>query len=331
MKKTFHFKLPEVGTFSNQVKAFFPKLADSALQRYEDSGIQLVEEYIDYHSVIFYRLQAHVQVPNRLSIETCKADYHLLYNLHSPTEIILEQASDNSRAALPSASASYIYIPNGALHTDLAPGEYLVYGVLVDIGYIRPVLYQERHFLSAFRSAHLRDKDRFYQSAIWPIKERTRYQLSQIETRFFKYHKDNEALAVKLVYDLYDIAIYKNFEGHEKINPDELLAERALQLISDQVLQTFSCCSIQAVADALETDISKLGKVYKSTYGETPKQTWNKLLIQKAKDLLLMGHSVKEVSNYCGYGHQQNFSTFFQKHTGVAPGDYCTDKNEGDR
>ncbi|ULT28209.1 hypothetical protein KUH03_17410 [Sphingobacterium sp. E70] len=113
MKKTFHFRLPEVDQFSHQVKAFLPKLADSALQRYEDSGIQLVEEYIDYHSVIFYRLQAHVQVPNRLSIETCKADYHLLYNLHSPTEIILEQASGNSRAALPPHAPAISIFPMG--------------------------------------------------------------------------------------------------------------------------------------------------------------------------------------------------------------------------
>ncbi len=169
---------------------------------------------------------------------------------------------------------------------------------------------------------HLRDKKRLYQSALWPIKEKTSYQLSRIEEHFFNYHKDNEAMAVKLVYDLFDIAIYKNFEHYEKIDPDLLLAERAERMIRDQVTQTFSICSIQAIADQLQVDISNLDKLYKTVYGETPRHTWNTLMIQKAKDLLLAGYSVKEVSNYCGYGSQQNFSAFFRKQTGICPSAY---------
>jgi len=93
-------------------------------------------------------------------------------------------------------------------------------------------------------------------------------------------------------------------------------------MIRDQVMQTFSSSSIQAIADQLQIDISKLDKLYKTVYGETPRQTWNTLIIQKAKDLLLAGYSVKEVSNYCGYGQQQNFSTFFRKQTGICPSAY---------
>ncbi|MGJ1411947.1 hypothetical protein ACR78Z_19935 [Sphingobacterium thalpophilum] len=40
--------------------------------------------------------------------------------------------------------------------------------------------------------------------------------------------------------------------------------------------------------------MSKLNKCYKAIYGESLKQTWNKHLIQKAKELLLAGHSVKK-------------------------------------
>ncbi|MFU1858123.1 helix-turn-helix domain-containing protein [Sphingobacterium sp. NGMCC 1.201703] len=322
MKKTFQFILPEVEIFTTQTKAFLPKLPDSQLQRYEGEGIQLVEEYMDYHSVIFYRIQVHVQQPTQLTVRTHTCDYHLLYNLHSPETIVLEHRSSQSQALLPSEHDSYIYIPKGKIRTDLFPGDYLVYGVLVDIGYIRPEIYQANHFLSEFRKAHLRDKNCLYQSAIWPIKEKTRYQISHIEERFFKYHKDNEAMAVKMLYDLFDIAIYKNFQFHEKINPNQLLAERAERMIRDQVMQTFSSCSIQTIADQMQVDISTLDKLYKAVYGETPRQTWNKLIVQKAKDLLLAGYAVKEVSNYCGYGQQQNFSTFFKKHTGICPSQY---------
>jgi len=322
MKKTFHFKLPEVGTFSDQVKAFLPKLADSSIQRYEDTVIQLIEEYIDYHSVIFYRLQANTQQPTRLSIETVKADYHLLYNLGSPQEIVIEQPKHDCQVSLPPQYQSYVYIPKGKLEINLIPGTYHLYGVLVDIGFIRPTIYRENHFLSEFRAAHGRDKKRLYQSAIWPIKERTRYQLCYIEAYLFKYRKENEAIAIKVVYDLFDIAIDKNFDLHEKIDPDQSLARLVRKMVIDQATQTFSSCSIQAIAEQLQVDKSKLNKIYKAIYGESPKQTWNKHLILKAKELLLAGHSVKEVSNYCGYGQQQNFSTFFRKQTGICPSEY---------
>lgn len=322
MIKTFHFILPKVAQFTRQVKAFSPKLPDSQLQHYEDANIQLIEEYIDYHSVIFYRVQAQVQGTFHLSVQTNKSDYHLLYNRHSVSTIKIEHAANNSHLQLPAGYDTYAYIPKGKMQTLLVQGEYLIYGVLVDIGYIRSAIFKEDHFLFKFSTAHRRDKKRLYQSAIWPIKEKTDYQLTKIEDYFFNYHKDNEAMAVKLVYDLFDIAIYKNFEHYEKIDPDQFLAERAKRMIRDQVMQTFSTCSIQAIADQLQIDISKLDKLYKTAYGETPRKTWNTLMIQKAKDLLLAGHSVKEVSNYCGYGSQQNFSAFFRKQTGICPSAY---------
>lgn len=322
MIKTFHFILPKVAQFTRQVKAFSPKLPDSQLQHYEDANIQLIEEYIDYHSVIFYRLQAQVQRTFHLSVQTNKSDYHLLYNRHSVSTIKIEHSANNSHLQLPAGYDTYAYIPKGKMQTLLVQGEYLIYGVLVDIGYIRSAIFKEDHFLFKFSTAHRRDKKRLYQSAIWPIKEKTDYQLTKIEDYFFYYHKDNEAMAVKLVYDLFDIAIYKNFEHYEKIDPDQFLAERAKRMIRDQVTQTFSTCSIQVIADQLQIDISKLDKLYKTAYGETPRQTWNTLIIQKAKDLLLAGHSVKEVSNYCGYGSQQNFSAFFRKQTGICPSAY---------
>lgn len=322
MKKTFQFKLPKVNQFGDQVKAFLPKLADSVLQRYEDKCVLLIEEYIDYHSVIFYRLQAHVRQTTELSIETVKADYHLLYNLGSPQEIVIEQPKNKCQVSLPSQYHSYVYIPKGKLEISLIPGTYLLYGVLVDIGFIRPAIYKDNHFLSEFRAAHRRDKKRLYQSAIWPIKERTSYQLSYIEAYLFKYHKENEAIAIKVVYDLFDIAIDKNFDLHEKLDPDQLLTRLARKMVIDQATQIFSSCSIQAIAEQLQVDKSKLNKIYKAIYGESPKQTWTEHLILKAKELLLAGHSVKEVSNYCGYGQQQNFSTFFRKQTGICPSAY---------
>ncbi|WP_286803495.1 MULTISPECIES: helix-turn-helix domain-containing protein [Sphingobacterium] len=322
MIKTFHFILPQVPQFTKQVRAFLPKLPDSQLQRYEDASIQLLEEYIDYHSVLFYRVQAQVQRTFQLSVQTDKSDYHLLYNRYSVSTINIEHSADNSHVQLPSGYDTYAYIPKGKMQILLVQGEYLIYGVLVDIGYIRSAIFKKDHFLFKFSTSHLRDKKRLYQSALWPIKEKTSYQLSRIEEHFFNYHKDNEAMAVKLVYDLFDIAIYKNFEHYEKIDSVQFLAERTERMIRDQVTQTFSSCSIHAIAEQLQVDMSRLNKIYKAIYSESPKQTWTRHLILKAQELLLAGHSVKEVSNYCGYGSQQNFSAFFRKHTGVCPSAY---------
>jgi len=156
MIKTFHFILPKVSEFSEQVKALLPKLPDSQLQRYEDIGIQLVEEYIDYHSVIFYRVQVQVQSTFQLSLHTNKSDYHLLYNRHSVSTIKIEHTANNSHVQLPSGYDTYVYIPKGKMQTVLLQGEYLIYGVLVDRGYIRSAIFKEDHFLFKFSTAHLR-------------------------------------------------------------------------------------------------------------------------------------------------------------------------------
>lgn len=314
--------LPEVAQFSGQTKAFSPKLPDSELQRYEEAGIQLVEEYIDYHPVIFYRIQIQVLKETFLIIRTAKGDYHLMYNLLSPEPIPLQGTHLDNQIMLPAEHASFIYIPKGRYRCDVVPGDYLVSGALIDIGFIRPAIYKEKHFLSEFRAAQERDKRRLYQSSIWPIKDRTRYQLFYIEEHLFKYQKENEAIAVKVIYQLFDIAVDKNFDLHEKIDPDQSMARLARQIVIDQATQTFSSGSIHAIAEQLQADRSRLNRIYKACYGESPRQTWNKHLIQKAKELLAAGHSVKEVSNYCGYGSQQNFSTFFRKQTGVCPSAY---------
>ncbi|MDM1296821.1 AraC family transcriptional regulator [Sphingobacterium sp. N143] len=328
MIKTFHFKLPQVTAFSNQIHAFLPKLPGAHLQRYEDVGIQLLEEYIDYHPVIFYRIQVHVQAATTLAIKTAKADHHLLYNLHSPDPIVLQKWNLTDQIVLPSGYDSYVYVPKGKFRSDVVQGEYLVYGALIDIGLVRPELYKEGHFLQEFKLAGLRNKKQLYQSAIWPILKKTKYQLEYIIANLFKYHRDNEAIAAKVVYDLFDLAIYKDFEIYQKMNASQITAERAHKMIKDQVVQTFSSLSIQTIADQLRVDIGYLGKMYKSVYGESPRQTLNQLLIEKAKNLLTAGYTVKEVAHYCGYNQESNFSNFFHKQTGIRPSVFGQDQDE---
>src|SRR5690606_7537031 len=124
------------------------------------------------------------------------------------------------------------------------------------------------------RAAYQRAKKHLYQSPVWPIKERTRYQLSYIESYLFKYHKHNEAIAIKVVYNLFDIAIDKNFDLHEKLDPKQLLAKLAKQMVIGQATQILRSGSIDPIAERLQVDRSELKKYSNASYGERLKQTW---------------------------------------------------------
>ncbi|MGJ1360104.1 transposase family protein [Sphingobacterium siyangense] len=75
------------------------------------------------------------------------------------------------------------------------------------------------------------------------------------------------------MYQLFDIAVDKNFDLHEKIDPDQSMARLARQMVIDQATQTFSSGSIQAIAEQLQVDRSRLNRIYKAVYSESPKQT----------------------------------------------------------
>ncbi|MGE8430436.1 MAG: helix-turn-helix domain-containing protein [Sphingobacterium sp.] len=318
MIKTFHFKLPPVADFSTQTKAFLPKLSGAKLKRYADQGIQLIEEYIDYHNVIFYRIQAHVQQTYLLSVETSKADYHLLYNLCSPQTIIIKQANQDCKAELPADHDRFIYFPNDSFEINLVDGSYLIYGALIDVGLIRPELYPTHHFLRTFRTAPQHNKAALYQSALWPVGKRTQYQLDYIAGQYFRYSQDNEATAAKIVYSLFDIAIYKDFITYKEIRGGTLLAQHAQQIIHDQTERTFTELDLSGIAIQCGVSPGRLGEVFKGRYHQTMIAYRDKLLVAKAK-MLLANYSVKEVTIYCGFSHISSFSDYFLKHVGIRP------------
>ena len=318
MIKTFHFKLPQVAAFANQIHPFLPKLPDARLQRYEDVGIQLLEEYIDYHPVIFYRIQVHVQQTYLLSIETSKADYHLLYNLGSPQAIIIKQPNQGCEAELPADYDRFIYFPNSSFEVNLVDGNYLIYGALIDVGLIRRELYPTHHFLSMFRTVPQHNKAALYQSALWPVGKRTQYQLDYIASQYFRYSQDNEATAAKIVYSLFDIAIYKDFITYKEIRGGTLLAQHAQQIIHDQTERTFTALDLSGIANQCGVSPARLGEAFKARYHKTMIAYRDELLVAKAKTLL-GNYSVKEVTIYCGFRHISSFSDYFLKHVGVRP------------
>lgn len=321
MKKTFEFGLPQVPYFEQPRNGFLPKLSDSTITYYEDGMIQLVEEYIDYHQAMLYRIQAWATETYSISIETKGPDYHLLYPVEVSGTISLKSMEPISYISLSYRQATYAYIPKGKLIIEAEQGTYLLYGLLIDIGMIREVLYNDNHFLSDFRRAGSRNEKLLYQSPLWPIKEKTLYQLEYIETVLFSFRKEHEGKVVELIYNLFDIAVEKQFVTYEMLHEGEELARRARVYIHEQVTKTFSDLSIGYIHQRLGVTPQYLAREHKKYNRETMSEYRDRLLLEKAKQLLLQ-YTINEVSYYCGFKQASSFSDYFFKHIRMRPIQY---------
>lgn len=322
MVKSYRYDLTRVDQFEQARGHFLPKLEDSTIEYYEEPHIQFIEEYIRYRQAIIYRLQAVVSSSCCIPLSCQMSDFHLLYPVHVPQEIVIErQSGHHSHIVLKEKLATYTYIPKGNMAIQMQPGTYLAYGLLFDVGIIRETIYKDQHFLMQFRKRRLENKKLLYQSAYWPILDKTLFQIARIETIFFKYAIDNEGEVVKLIYTLFEIAEYKQFEVYDKLHEGELLAQRARQYISDRVTQTFSKLYIGDIHRKLQVSAPYLRRAHFKYYRRTMLEYRDELLIAKAQNLLGV-YSANEVSNFCGFNQPSTFSDYFLKHIGVRPKEY---------
>lgn len=322
MLKSFIFCLSQVPRFEKPLRDYLPPLDGSGIGYYEEPYIQLIEEYVDYRQVLIYRLQAVVLHPCEIQVKCCRSDYHLLYPLEASADIRITRDIPHAFAiTLTPAMATYVHIPKAQLRISLQPGVYTIYGLLIDIGMIRSEIFRNDHFLMQFRLQRQQGKKLLYQSALWPIAEKTVLMIQHIEFYFFPYHKNKESKAVELVYALFAIAEYKQFEIYEKLAEGQLVAQRARQMINDQINQTFSNLNIGSISVRLGISMQYLAKVHKKYFRETLLQYRDSILLEKAKRLL-MQYDVTEVSNYCGFGQVSTFSDYFFKQTQMRPMEY---------
>ena len=335
MKKTFKFILPKVAYFEDEKHPFLPPLPDAKRNLYEDTSIQLVEEFIDYRQVILYRLQAHVTIDCIVQLKTNKPDFHLIYTKKATDDIIIQKKDTENKIIFPHAHSTFTYIPRSKFDIHLKPGNYLVYGLLIDIGLVRDIIYHHGHFLSELKNAKKKDKTSLYQTALWPIKELTNYQLNRIETIFFNYSKQNEARIIEQIYLLFDIAETKQFGLYEKLSEGEVLAKKARKIIYDIVNQGFQEVNIGQIAFSLGVSDAYLARCHKRYYKQTLLQYRDVILLPLAKDRLLSAYTIGEVANFCGFKYQSGFSKYFEKRVGLYPSDYVelhqnpdNDKNE---
>lgn len=80
--------------------------------------------------------------------------------------------------------------------------------------------------------------------------------------------------------------------------------------------------TIQYMADRLCLSPSYLGDLIKRTTGTNASKYIQRLMIQKAKNLLSSGLSISETAYGLGFDYPQHFSRFFKRSEGITPKEY---------
>lgn len=87
--------------------------------------------------------------------------------------------------------------------------------------------------------------------------------------------------------------------------------------------------SIGDCAMALNTSESNISKLLRTNIGNSFTSYINHLRIKKAKELLLGGNSIKEVSAMVGYNNLHYFYRLFKKETGGTPKEFLNNRVSG--
>lgn len=321
MIKTFQILIPPVTQFDGPIHNFLPQHPDTTTVKHEAENIQLVETCLDYHSVLLYRIEIYIEAECTVPFKTVQADFHLLYAVKASSQLIIQNSKIDDCIQIPDSHGRYAYVPKGKFALHLQCGHYLVYGLLIDVGFIRTNIFPSHSFLYEFKTARLRDKKKLYQTPVWPIKEMTRFQLQRLEDIFFHYHPDHEAEIIKILYILFEIAKQKQFSTYLYTDPSEDLAKRVRSAIQDLVQQEFSNLSLSGLSGQFGVGQKRLIAVHKQYFGLTLQQYLQELIVLKAKEKLVL-YTVSETAAYCGYSEVSSFSDFFIKKVGMRPSAY---------
>ncbi|QDT66501.1 AraC family transcriptional regulator [Calycomorphotria hydatis] len=105
--------------------------------------------------------------------------------------------------------------------------------------------------------------------------------------------------------------------------PMQLQLKPGIELIEDDLL-TFP--PISELAEACRLSVRQFQRLFKTTYGTSPRDYWMKLRIRAACELIRNSRlSIIEITNQLGFYDQSNFTRHFKKHTGKTPRKFISD------
>lgn len=104
-----------------------------------------------------------------------------------------------------------------------------------------------------------------------------------------------------------------------RITEKQGAAERACAYMESRFNQDIT---LQEVADHVGMNSTYFSLLFKEKVGKSYIKYLTYIRIEKAKELLLAGGKVAEVSEQVGYHSYRHFSELFKKQTGVSPGQY---------
>ena len=129
---------------------------------------------------------------------------------------------------------------------------------------------------------------------------------------------------IMLLCDYCRLFYQRQFKAAVKEQNDVLSRfQQVLTTYYDRQLQhTHGVPSVKYCASEMCLSPSYFGDLIRNLTGESPMQTIQDFLINRAKSLMVGGRTVTQTADELGFEYPQHFTRFFKKHTGIQPSKY---------
>ena len=116
------------------------------------------------------------------------------------------------------------------------------------------------------------------------------------------------------------IAIYENIKGQNRNYSNSIKVEKVIKYMHEHIDKKVTLAELSEV---VQISPFYLSKIFKDATGYSVIEYFNKIKIDKAKELFIEGNKkVKEVANTLGFTDEFYFSRMFKKFEGISPSEY---------
>lgn len=116
------------------------------------------------------------------------------------------------------------------------------------------------------------------------------------------------------------IAIFQNVKKQNRNYATSLKVNKIIQYMNQHITDNIKLADLSEITQLSPTYLSK---VFKETTGYSIMEFFNRIKIDKAKDLLIENNrKIKEVSREVGFSDEFYFSRVFKKIEGISPSEY---------